>query len=444
MQFIQAGGRQKSEVVTVEPPRPEITKAKDGVVEKTNITTEPSRTTVVDLERIPKRHLLQYTSGSPWPVDYYHRLSGINDPKAFFDPSVDNATQQFEEIKGQILRVGSALSWNQDSKSKEFTITGEATLANSIIPTEGDIFIADIGDARRGIFAVNSTQRNAYNKIATYQITYTMLYETTPETDRALQAAIKRTFFYVADRAWVSEDTLLTQDEYNTFLSVRGELEYLENMYVRMFYDQEIGSLRLPVTARKNYDVFLTQFVRDIGLNRTPDELTIYPHTPYRHDDMFTVWKALIWHNASMLPQCHKDGKWFQVQTFRTYQVPNTVGWSRVQSTVFFEGHLRLKNIPDNVPDFDAVEDRRSDFTGTVLKDLPLFVKPSLAPYVFSEAFYGGSYASVLEYAIQLYLKKDKLRADIPLKLAEECKRLPLTAQFYFAPVVYLLLKYVR
>ena len=69
MQFIQAGGRQKSEVVTVEPPRPEITKAKDGVVEKTNITTEPSRTTVVDLERIPKRHLLQYTSGSPWPVE---------------------------------------------------------------------------------------------------------------------------------------------------------------------------------------------------------------------------------------------------------------------------------------------------------------------------------------------------------------------------------------
>lgn len=443
MQYIQAGGRQKSEVVTVEPPRPEITKAKDGVVEKTNITTEPSRTTVVDLERISKRHLLQYTSGSPWPVDYYHRLSGMNDPKSFFDPSVDNATQQYEEIKSQVLRVGSALSWSQGT-NKEFTVSGEATLANSIIPTEGDIFIADIGDARRGIFAVNSTQRNAYNKIATYQITYTLLYEVTPESERVLRDAVVRTFHYVADRAWVSEDTLLTQDEFNAFLKIREELEYFENMYVRMYYDQELGSLRQPVTARKNYDVFLTQFVRDIGLNRTPDELTIYPHTPYRHDEMFTVWKALVWHNASMLPQCHRDGKWFQVQTFRTYQVPNTVGWSRVQSTVFFDSQLRLKNIPDVVPDFDAVEDRRSDFEGTLLKDLPMFVKPTLTPYVFTEAFYGGSYGSVLEYALQLYLNKAKLRADIPLKLAEEVKRLPLTAQFYFAPVVYLLLKYVR
>ncbi|QXO09782.1 hypothetical protein pEaSNUABM38_00060 [Erwinia phage pEa_SNUABM_38] len=443
MQFIQAGGRQKSEVVTVEPPRPEITKAKDGVVEKTNITTEPSRTTVVDLERISKRHLLQYTSGSPWPVDYYHRLSGMNDPKSFFDPSVDNATQQYEEIKSLVLRVGSALSWSQGT-NKEFTVSGEATLANSIIPTEGDIFIADIGDARRGIFAVNSTQRNAYNKIATYQITYTLLYEVTPESDRVLRDAVVRTFHYVADRAWVSEDTLLTQDEFNAFLKIREELEYFENMYVRMYYDQELGSLRQPVTARKNYDVFLTQFVRDIGLNRTPDELTIYPHTPYRHDEMFTVWKALVWHNASMLPQCHRDGKWFQVQTFRTYQVPNTVGWSRVQSTVFFDSQLRLKNIPDVVPDFDPVEDRRSDFEGTLLKDLPMFVKPTLTPYVFTEAFYGGSYASVLEYALQLYLNKAKLRADIPLKLADEVKRLPLTAQFYFAPVVYLLLKYVR
>ncbi|ANZ48911.1 virion structural protein [Erwinia phage Derbicus] len=443
MQFIQAGGRQKSEVVTVEPPRPEITKAKDGVVEKTNITTEPSRTTVVDLERISKRHLLQYTSGSPWPVDYYHRLSGMNDPKSFFDPAVDNATQQYEEIKSQVLRVGSALSWSQGT-NKEFTVSGEATLANSIIPTEGDIFIADIGDARRGIFAVNSTQRNAYNKIATYQITYTLLYEVSPESERVLRDAVVRTFHYVADRAWVSEDTLLTQDEFNAFLKIREELEYFENMYVRMYYDQELGSLRQPVTARKNYDVFLTQFVRDIGLNRTPDELTIYPHTPYRHDEMFTVWKALVWHNASMLPQCHRDGKWFQVQTFRTYQVPNTVGWSRVQSTVFFDSQLRLKNIPDVVPDFDAVEDRRSDFEGTLLKDLPMFVKPTLTPYVFTEAFYGGSYGSVLEYALQLYLNKAKLRADIPLKLAEEVKRLPLTAQFYFAPVVYLLLKYVR
>lgn len=118
MQFVNSNGRNKTQVVDVSPPTPELIKEKDGIVETTNITTVPSRTTVTDLSRIPKRHLLQYTSGSPWVVDYYRRLSGMNDPKQFFDPAVDNATQQFERIVGQVLRVGSALSWNQDSGTK--------------------------------------------------------------------------------------------------------------------------------------------------------------------------------------------------------------------------------------------------------------------------------------------------------------------------------------
>lgn len=444
MQFINSNGRDKTTVVDTTPPRAEITKAKDGVVEKTNIVTEPSRTTVTDLERLPKRHLLQYTSGSPWPVTYYRRLSGLNDPKQFFDPEVDNGTQQFECIINQILRVNSALSWNQDGKTKEFTVTGEATLANTIIPTEGDVFVADMGDARQAIFAITSTQRNAYNKIATYQISYTLIYEMTPAYADRLAQATQRQFYYVADRAWVSEDTLLTPNEYNLFQRVGEELSSLEYMYVRNFYDQETGTLRCPLNDRKNYDVFLTQFVRDVGLATPPFELRIYPHTPYKHDDLFTVWQALIWHNASMLPQCHKVANWYQVQTFRTYQVPNTVGWSRIQSTVFFDDAIRRNPIKDSVPAFPAVEERKTDFDGTALKDLPLFTPVQLTPYIFSQAFYDGSYASVLEYALKQYLNKVKLRVDVPIELAVQLKSLPLPVQFYYGPVVYLLLKYVR
>ncbi|ANZ50253.1 putative virion structural protein [Erwinia phage vB_EamM_Phobos] len=444
MQFVNSNGRNKTQVVDVSPPTPELIKEKDGIVETTNITTVPSRTTVTDLSRIPKRHLLQYTSGSPWVVDYYRRLSGMNDPKQFFDPAVDNATQQFERIVGQVLRVGSALSWNQDSGNKEFTVTGEATLSNTIIPTEGDVFVADMGDNRRAIFAVNTTTRLAYNKIATYQISYTLIYETSPYTDQALADSTVRTFHYVADRAWVSEDTLLTPDEYNAFISIGDELASLENMYVRQFYNQEIGSLRCPLDSRKNYDVFLVDFVRNIGLNKTPHELRIYPHTPYKHDDMFTIWKALVWHNADMLGQCLQGADWWGVRSFRTYQLPNTVGWSRCQATVFFGNELRYQKIPETVPKFAPVEDRRIDFEGTSLKDQPMFITPQLTPYVFSQAFYEGGYASVLEYALQQFLNKVKLRADVPLKLARELKKLPLSSQFYYGPVVYLLLKYVR
>src|SRR5699024_9334874 len=93
----------------VDRPIPELNKPQDGVKETTNIVTQPTRTTVTDLDRIPKQYLMKYLEGSAWTVDFFNFLKGRNDAKKFFDSKVLTPDQQVEKIIGLELRVTTPL-----------------------------------------------------------------------------------------------------------------------------------------------------------------------------------------------------------------------------------------------------------------------------------------------------------------------------------------------
>lgn len=428
----------------IKPSDPTLVQAQDGVKEASNIVTEPLRTTVMDLERIPKQHLLQYVTGSSWSVTMYHVLVGKNDPIKIFDPKVENPTQQLEKIHNLELRVTTPLERSQQQDNRTFTVTGAATVVNSIPPNVGDFFVAELGDGRLGVFNITTSARQSNNKIATYDIEYSMLYELTPQMANTIKACTVREYYYVRERSWWGEDTLLTPQEWNEFLKVERLLLDIEQTYVKRFYDHETQTLRFPEDEYRVYDVFHARFVKAIGLKLPGHDVRVYPHPPRQVEDIETFWDAIINQSGTYLEDYNRKCACFSVKTFRVLQLMNTIGWSKFNATLYFTDDNKYATYPYNFPGFEAFIPEAITYRGNQGETLPAFGVPSLTPYILSESFYKGTYTNVLEWALHLFIKQQPISPQPIILLAEMLRTLPKTAQFYYTPLVYVLLRYVR
>lgn len=445
--------RDQTTFVPVEPEVPTLNKAQDGVKEASNVVTQPLRTTVTDFDRIPKQYLMKYVEGSAWTVDFFNFLKGRNDAKKFFDTQVITPDQQLEKIIGMELRVTSALDRSQDGQNKTFSMNGAATVANTIAPNEGCFFVSPIGDNRYALFNITSVERMSNNKVATYNIQYTMLFEVSPAIAETLRKCTVREWYYVAERAWTGGDTLLTPNEYRTFLKLGDAIKAVETTYVKRFWDSETQTLLFPrdwriygLKGASYYDVFLCMFVRTIGLRTVGKDIQIYPHPPKEVGDIECLFTAITQQENVFLSSYNKPNGAYLVNTFRTMQTRNSIAWSRITNTRYFTDDLRSpKQFPAEWVKFTEFEPVTVEkYRGNDGENLPAFLPLTYNPYLLTETFYNGSYSSLLEYGLYLYLNKQAVPSEIALKLYEVCNTLPLDAQFYYVPMVYVLLKYAR
>lgn len=443
--MLQANGKGNTKFIPPEPATPVLNQPQDGVKEKTNIVTNPERTTVVDMERVPKTQMLQFVEGSSWTIlNWYRSLKGKNDPKQLFDPKVENPTQQFDCIHNLELRVTSPLERSQDGENKTYTLTGSATVVNSVPVNEADLFTATIGDGRIGLFTVTASMRPSNNKISTYQIEYGMLFELTEFHQRILNQCTVREFYYIKERAYTNSDTLLSPNEYRQFLQVGEYLKAIEETYVKRFYNADAQTLLYPnQTWGYAYDVFLALFVRDIGLKMVGKDIRIYPHQRTNVKDVETLFSLIIKQSALFLSDANRVNRPYLTSSFRTLQTSNSVAWSKIEVTRFFDEDMPQAQREGNWEPFTAFAPTLYKLAGSG-DELPLFNPITYTPYVLSEAFYNGGYTSVLEYAVMLYLTNKPLSSELAVALAAEVHKLPRDSQFYYVPLVYVLLKYAR
>lgn len=451
--MIKANGKGDTKFVVPDEPIPDIHKPIDGVKEKSNIVTNPNRTAVVDLERISKKYLMQYLEGSSWSVDFYNPIQGKYDPIKFFDSKTTSPAQQFTEILKLELRVTSPIERNQDSENKTYSLSGSATVGNSLPINAGALFIADIGSNRKGIFNVTESTRPSDNKISTYKISYTLLFEATPDKMETLRKCIVRSFHYVKERAWYGEDTLLNPSEYQEFIQIGERISEIEDLYVRRFYDKLGQSLAFPGKVdkslpypQKHYDVFLARFVKAVGLRSPGRDIIVYPHPTRELSECDNLFDLILTQQPIFLKEIKdKVSESLQVKSFTTMIHTNTIAFSRFTATRYFtDDFIGNAKWQSPWPEFEPFETVELCYRGNVGEMLPAFLPLSYKPYLLSEAFYDGSYASAFEYCLYCYMNKMGIPVTTVNELAKLCIGMPKTAQFYYMPLVYVLLKYAR
>jgi hypothetical protein len=88
--------------------------------------------------------------------------------------------------------------------------------------------------------------------------------------------------------------------------------------------------------------------------------------------------------------------------------------------------------------------DHEYDWGELAENQLPYYKKVSLKPYIFSEGFYNETPETEIERLVLLYTRKEAIPADKVVDLYDRLFELEPLEQFYYSPIVLLLMHYVR
>lgn len=424
-----------------------------------NVREQPYRTIAVDSKFEPPTMLLTHVEGSKWIAkEYYSQfLTQDNEPAAqeFDRPEV---YQQYLRIRDLELRVTSALSPSQDPESKEFTVIGTATLFPGIIPANGDVFIADTGDGRAGIFVVGEIRQLSMLRNTVYEINYELKDYVTQELLDDLRAKISKDVTFVKDFYKYGKNPLLIDSELSIYNQLKTFKAQLPVTYFDLFYNSDFSTLLIPEQDFPTYDPFLTEAMMrlvDKDVHRKWREVRILNRDDNQRMVIGTLWDALLQHDDEILNYANFQLRLVSSQIFSGQPRFSSVRYSGV-ARVYYPLLDSRPNLGDIRPATDRTFSRPVDLDVVVADTLDGLGYPdvkysTIQPikpvaidgyYVLSKAFYDVTYTemSLLEIMVTAYLDKRPVGIIPLLKLCKASTYWNRLEQFYYIPILLLLL----
>lgn len=426
------------------------------------VTTPKYQATTVDTKYESRGSLLSHAEGMPWQVTYYQQAVATDTEVSPQQLAKDAVYQQYIKIQHLEIRVTSELSESQDAVTKNFDVTGSAILYPPMVPNKGDMFLADIGDGREGVFAIIETDRLSIMKEACFQVEYQLVSHSTEERRQDLERkTIKRTHF-VKRLLEHGGDPIVVDEEYHQYLSLQEYQKRLLGHYFAQFFDKNTSTLLLPNQSQSTYDPFLMTFISQfISSSENP----LLRHTKKYAVDLpnrnrpWTLWDAVINVDSSILPLVENKLALAPSPCFGALPQFESIYFSNVAWVVYphntkeplypTEGMQPGKMPPHELRhQLDTTQlGILGQYPGVSVSDST----PSIYPvtkddyYVFSKAFYAGetSEQSALELLVTNALNREPLRQGTLTALCDQAHRWPSLEQFYYIPLLLVMIKMV-
>lgn len=242
-----------------------------------NIKPSPYKDIAVDSKHVDLRDLITHVEGMKWVLPgYYSQYVTAETELASQEVTREDVYQQYLLIKHMELRVTQPLSGSYDQTSGEWTYQGESNMYPGLVPNVGDMFLADIGDGRVGIFTLTEKRRLSILQDSAYQITYTFTNFAEPRLIDDLNAKVTKTQIFVREFISNNRNPYLVESEYETYLRLEKYMHTLPDMYYDLFYNQEYGTLLIPDQSADVYDPFVVNFFKSIiSMERHPRVVNI-------------------------------------------------------------------------------------------------------------------------------------------------------------------------
>lgn len=436
---------------------------------------------VVDTRYQPHKSLLAYVEGASWIVNYYSQILGKDDEVSDLQVNQEAAYQQYRLVKLLELKVTGELSQSQDATTRTWEVTGEATVYAGVIPNVGDVFIADIGDGKEGLFTVTASEKKSRLHDAVYTISYKMRSEMDDLHRRDLDSKVVVEQVFVRNTLQTNRNATLVTTEFEQLAKIEAGYKNLVMHYFRDFFNIEHQTLLVPDQPEKLYDPFLVS-----GVLSTVDQ-SEHPLI-YRikvlnveRDPAFkevNLWQCLAQNNVDLLTMAFYQAGVAPRERFNEHPQFNGFYYSGIESIVYPTDKANLKVVDSTrsdrtdyqglnygceyvdplVPERIVGGSRRSNNLNKILQasanlagfekgsgSEPVLIHPVTIDdfYVLSRAFYYQEQGqSVLELATRNTLEgKPVDKADL-LRLVESAKTWPNLERFYYIPLVLILIKY--
>lgn len=430
-------------------------------LESARISSPAFRGVAVDLKWVNRTDLLTNIAGSSWVLkDYYSQVLDTDSQLSGQQLTVSGAYQQYRKIKLMEMKVQQPLSTSQTDQTKGMNLEGSSVVYPFLIPNEGDMFTADIGEGKIGVFRVNLTTKKSIFKEACYEIAYQL--DTDQDDKRAdLDAKTIETYVFWKDNLAIGKNPLLLTTQHQALLTVGEAYEVLCKQYFKRFFSNEYCTMLVPGQLLSTYDHFIVDFLLKMNLTDDCPEIRYVKELAvegYPAMQMPSIWTALLERNAVWLKTAFKQAGAVPTVIFSAIPLVNSIRYTGIKMAMMptdadlvTDVFLQERNCPVPASPLDQgpapmggmyrmvqavnIAQVDGDAEGTIKPIDPNY-------YVFSQAFYERSdNLSTLEGVVWQFLEREPMDVESLVATADLWPTWGLLEQFYYIPVLMCLMR---
>lgn len=444
-------------------------------VEPTKHTPEAYRGVTVDTKFTPRESLLTHLEGQAWQIDYYHQVITRDSGTKGQQIGLNGVYQPYELIRGLEIKVTSPLSAVKDETNKEFATGGSANFyaITNLVPNEGDMFIADIGDGNEGVFQITKAVKKTMFSSSPYEIDYIMIDDNDHVRSSDLNGKVVSTKLFRLDYLRDGYNPLLSDGQAHAIVDLEDTYQRLLAFYFADFYSREHRTLIVPNQGLATYDPFVTKFIAniiDITAHPLMAELTQLNVSQDQAMYEMTIWNCLERLDVRMMQIVAQEMGIVPVKQFYTRPMFNSVYYTKIKQVVYpcqfptnvdegykrhrprpatepyHEGSVRFRELKRQIPITDLITDTAEGPYYHDESDMQPHIKAVTEDsyYVFSEEFYNHVRSKVplskLEHLTLTALKGEKIDVVKLLDVCETAMDWDNVERFYFFPVLFLLM----
>lgn len=339
-----------------------------------NVAPPEYKGVTVDSYKQELASLLIYVEGSSWITEYYSQVLGENNVLNPLQPNLPAPYQQYTRVRQLELKVTDPLQHQQNPETNEMEVTGGATVPPcGIIPNVGDMFLADIGDGREGVFTVTTSDKKTIFNSSVYTITYVLTGYNGSEKRFELENKVVKSVYYRKDFVIHGQNPIIIEEDVLNIEKINTYLHSFKQYYFSRFFSNEYSTLILPNQERTIYDPFLVKAVTDLFdsdehplLNRIR-YLNIEGDVALKQD---TIWSALLNVDKVYLLNAVKEMWGISTQYWSQYPLLKTIRFSGIADVIYPKHPLNTVNsqyvigpeiIGEDITDSDRY-DEQGDF----------------------------------------------------------------------------------
>lgn len=445
-------------IVQAKPLAPEVVKDKIPQIHSTEVSTN-----VVDTKYTPLSNLITYVEGSKWTVNYYSQVIDNDTALAGQDTGQSGIYQQYRVIRGLDLKVENAIIWSQNPETKQITASGTAHIHSLIIPNNGDMFTADIGDAREGVFQITLSEKKSLFKESVYFVEYQLIYLANDEKNRKadLDSKVVQELFYLKDFLQYGQNPLVSSREFEVIEQLKLKYHELINHYFRWFFSREFNTLLVPGQNTRVYDHFVVQFLLSI-LDTRDNEYIRYVRRLNVEDDYNlkepNIWTALATRDLVSLKTGFRKTGLVSTKFFNKNPMMESIRFSGIEYVVYPKDHQVVFDSANNLMNktisetqlervntrtgnlSEIIYDQTITINGNALKSINSVLSDD--HYVLSQNFYENlPNKSVLEVLVENYFQEEANDNNVLLNLTNSVHNWGGLERFYYIPLLLALIK---
>lgn len=415
---------------------------------------------VVDTRATNYNTLSTFAAGSKWACDFYVQKVARDTAPGAYTPDQLPIYGQYTRIRGFELLVTSPMQPQQsDSLSRSFTVTGTASVYSVVTANEGDVFIADVGDGRNGLFLVTKSTRSAPYTESMITIDFKQLSILNADTEADLNSRVIETVYFDRELLRGGVNPIIKESVMHVNRRLMKAYRRLTNVYLHEFIDTRHNTLILPGQSVATYDPHMTRFVLRVLDKSVCKRLGEVLELGVGHQStsrVLTVLDAIESVDVDLLFSVARTVEVTSIKDYRARPYLYSIANSQIDQVVIVTDSSYTRDTVERKgvgigPLADAGVRRplqRFMLPTTVgadpVPDKPSYIHPVPVDdyYIFSEAFYNDTEGqSDLENIVLKRLSGEAFSLEILADIADNADGFDNLERFYYIPVILAMIK---